>query len=209
MGDALPAVQLGTGHRAVTVSAGLGATCAILGKTGGPQVLGRNPYGGLGLGDNRPRGDERPDMGDASPSLARAGAHRSAGVRGVPQHLRGSRRRRGQMLGRRDRGSTWDRSALEYPASPAWSHTGHRARETTRSRHRPVRPDPDPDLAQRPRKTTGNPRSRCDATGRTVGRGPGHSLEPRHHSIHPRRGWTPFVHAIGECAPATPFYSRM
>jgi alpha-tubulin suppressor-like RCC1 family protein len=69
MGDALPAVQLGTGHRAVTVSAGLGATCAIL-EDGGLKCWGGNPYGGLGLGDNRPRGDERPDMGDALPEVS-------------------------------------------------------------------------------------------------------------------------------------------
>jgi cysteine-rich repeat protein len=68
MGDALSAVNLGTGRTALDVVAGYGDTCALLDN----QTLkcwGQNWYGMLGLGDTQNRGASPSDMGDNLPPL--------------------------------------------------------------------------------------------------------------------------------------------
>lgn len=73
MGDTLPAVNLGTGRRAVAVSAGDNHTCAIL-DNGQVKCWGRNNLGQLGRGDVTVFpdviGDSPTEMGDALPAVA-------------------------------------------------------------------------------------------------------------------------------------------
>jgi alpha-tubulin suppressor-like RCC1 family protein len=70
MGDDLPAVDLGTGQRAVSVAVGMGlnsyasASCAVL-DTGALKCWGYNAFGTLGVGDTAPRGEDVATMGDA------------------------------------------------------------------------------------------------------------------------------------------------
>ena len=64
MGDALPAVDLGTGRTAIAVSAGSRHTCALL-DDATVKCWGDNQYGQLGLGDTDDRGDTPGEMGDA------------------------------------------------------------------------------------------------------------------------------------------------
>ena len=69
MGDALPAVALGTGRTATAVSVGSQHTCAIL-DDGSVKCWGDNSSGGrLGLGDTASRGDGPGEMGDALPAV--------------------------------------------------------------------------------------------------------------------------------------------
>src|SRR3569832_2245523 len=68
MGDALPAVQLGTGHTAISIAAGYNHTCALL-DNGKLKCWGDNSAGQLGLGDTVNRGDQSDQMGDALPSV--------------------------------------------------------------------------------------------------------------------------------------------
>jgi len=72
MGDALPAVNLGTGKEAIAIAAGLAndnrnSTCALFGD-GSVKCWGGNTNGELGLGDNLHRGDGPGEMGDALPA---------------------------------------------------------------------------------------------------------------------------------------------
>jgi cysteine-rich repeat protein len=64
MGDALTAVDLGTGHTATAIAAGSGHTCAVL-DDGSVKCWGYNASGQLGLGDVDDRGDDPGEMGDA------------------------------------------------------------------------------------------------------------------------------------------------
>jgi alpha-tubulin suppressor-like RCC1 family protein len=64
MGDTLPAVDLGTGHAARNVVAGLSHTCAVLDDST-IRCWGENTLGQLGLGDQYSRGDGPGEMGDA------------------------------------------------------------------------------------------------------------------------------------------------
>ena len=68
MGDGLPAVDLGTGARAMSISAGHMRTCAVL-EDGKIKCWGLNLGGVLGLGDLESRGDEPGEMGDALPPV--------------------------------------------------------------------------------------------------------------------------------------------
>jgi alpha-tubulin suppressor-like RCC1 family protein len=68
MGDALPAVDLGSGRNAVALSAGSHHTCALL-DYGAVKCWGDNGFGQLGLGDTDPRGDTPAGMGDALPAV--------------------------------------------------------------------------------------------------------------------------------------------
>ncbi|MCB1017084.1 MAG: carboxypeptidase regulatory-like domain-containing protein [Acidimicrobiales bacterium] len=68
MGDALPAVALGTGRTALAVSAGSHHTCALL-DTLAVKCWGANGGGQLGLGDTARRGDGPGEMGDALPAV--------------------------------------------------------------------------------------------------------------------------------------------
>jgi cysteine-rich repeat protein len=68
MGDALPAVDLGTGENAIAISAGMAHTCVIL-ASGAVKCWGLNSFGGLGLGDGQHRGMKPGDMGDALPTV--------------------------------------------------------------------------------------------------------------------------------------------
>jgi cysteine-rich repeat protein len=64
MGDALPAISLGTGRRAVSVE----PQCALL-DDGSVKCWGSNWLGSLGLGDMEDRGDEPGEMGDDLPAV--------------------------------------------------------------------------------------------------------------------------------------------
>ncbi|MET0791393.1 MAG: hypothetical protein ABW061_07715 [Polyangiaceae bacterium] len=64
MGDALPALNLGTGRKAKFIAAGHAHACAIL-DDGSSKCWGLNGYGQLGQGDARGRGALPSDMGDA------------------------------------------------------------------------------------------------------------------------------------------------
>ena len=66
MGAALPAVDLGVGRHAKSVSAGVVHTCAVL-DDDSIKCWGSNFRGALGLGDEANRGDEPNEMGDALP----------------------------------------------------------------------------------------------------------------------------------------------
>jgi len=66
MGERLPAVNLGTGRTARSLSLGFDHTCAVL-DNGTIKCWGNNTGGQLGLGDTKVRGDEPGEMGDALP----------------------------------------------------------------------------------------------------------------------------------------------
>ncbi len=68
MGDALPAVDLGTAAVAVSLAAGDYHSCAWL-DDGRVKCWGRNQYGSLGLGDVEDRGDEPGEMGEQLPAV--------------------------------------------------------------------------------------------------------------------------------------------
>ena len=69
MGDDLPAVALGTGRTAASVTAGSFHTCALL-DNGTVRCWGANSSGKLGLGDTANRGDGVNEMGDNLPAVA-------------------------------------------------------------------------------------------------------------------------------------------
>lgn len=68
MGDALPAVALGTGRTVTAVVAGPSHTCAIL-DNHQLKCFGDNRLGQLGLGDTESRGDQPDEMGDRLPAV--------------------------------------------------------------------------------------------------------------------------------------------
>jgi alpha-tubulin suppressor-like RCC1 family protein len=68
MGDALPAVPLGTGRSARQVVAGAYHTCALL-DDGTVKCWGSNTYGELGQGDTIFRGNAPGQMGDSLHSI--------------------------------------------------------------------------------------------------------------------------------------------
>ncbi len=69
MGDALPAVDLGTGRTAVAISSSFVNTCALLDNLT-VKCWGRNDRGQLGLGDTANRGDGPGEMGNSLPAVA-------------------------------------------------------------------------------------------------------------------------------------------
>lgn len=68
MGDALPAVALGSGRHAVSLSLGGAHTCVVL-DDHSIKCWGRNAFGTLGLGDTDDRGDGPGEMGAALPTV--------------------------------------------------------------------------------------------------------------------------------------------
>lgn len=69
MGDALPAVPLGTGRSVVALTAGFGHHCVIL-DDATIKCWGAGTSGALGLGSVTHRGDQPGEMGDALPIVA-------------------------------------------------------------------------------------------------------------------------------------------
>ncbi|WP_413943337.1 RCC1 domain-containing protein [Bdellovibrio sp. HCB-162] len=76
MGDALPAINLGTGRTALQVAAGNNHTCAILDNFS-VKCWGNNSNGNLGIGNVTVMGDGAGEMGDALPA-ADLGTNRKA-----------------------------------------------------------------------------------------------------------------------------------
>ncbi len=68
MGDALPAVDLGTGKKVLGISIAGFSTCARL-DDGTTKCWGYNSVGQLGIGDALDRGDSPGEMGDALPAI--------------------------------------------------------------------------------------------------------------------------------------------
>jgi hypothetical protein len=68
MGDALPAVALGTARTAKRIALGPGEYCAIL-DDDTLKCWGTNDSGELGQGDTTARGDQASDMGDSLPRV--------------------------------------------------------------------------------------------------------------------------------------------
>ncbi len=66
MGNALPAIDLGSGQTATQIAAGVSHSCALL-DNGSVKCWGRNGAGQLGLGDTDTRGDD--ESGDAIPAV--------------------------------------------------------------------------------------------------------------------------------------------
>ena len=69
MGNALPAVNLGTGRTATAVDGGSGFTCALL-DNASVKCWGQNNFGQLGLGDTAVRGDAGGEMGNSLPTVS-------------------------------------------------------------------------------------------------------------------------------------------
>ncbi len=78
MGDALPAVSLGTGRTAKAIVAGSFHTCALL-DNDIVKCWGFNAIGSLGLGDWAHRGNGPGEMGDALP-VVNLGTGRTAKI---------------------------------------------------------------------------------------------------------------------------------
>jgi RHS repeat-associated protein len=68
MGDALPALDLGSGRTALSIHAMAAATCALLDNQQ-VKCWGANNSGQLGLGDTNNRGDNPGEMGDTLPVI--------------------------------------------------------------------------------------------------------------------------------------------
>ena len=68
MGDALPAIDLGSGRTAQTISTGGYHSCALL-DDNSVKCWGSNSSGQLGQGDRNPRGDAPGEMSDALPAI--------------------------------------------------------------------------------------------------------------------------------------------
>ena len=85
MGDALPAVSLGTGRTATAISAGVNSTCALL-DNGTVKCWGANSAGQLGYGDTAARGDNADEMGDALPAVNLGAGRTATGVATANTH---------------------------------------------------------------------------------------------------------------------------
>lgn len=68
LGDALPAVNLGSGRRATSVAVGSAMSCALL-VDGAVKCWGSGFLGALGLGDDMHRGASSSQLGDALPEV--------------------------------------------------------------------------------------------------------------------------------------------
>ncbi len=85
MGDALPAVDLGSGRRAVAITAGTTHTCALF-DDGAVKCWGLNPSGELGLGDALERGDAADDLGNALPAINMGSGRRAVAIAAGGDH---------------------------------------------------------------------------------------------------------------------------
>ncbi len=86
MGDALPALNFGTGLSAVMITAGDRFSCALL-NNGKIKCWGDNEYGQLGSGDVSSRGGTPNSMGDQLPFVNLGSNVKSIELRGGRQHL--------------------------------------------------------------------------------------------------------------------------
>jgi alpha-tubulin suppressor-like RCC1 family protein len=68
MGEALRAIDVGTGRKVIQLAVGDAHACALL-DNGAVKCWGNNSNGELGLGDRENRGDDAGEMGDNLPSV--------------------------------------------------------------------------------------------------------------------------------------------
>ncbi len=68
MGDQLPAVDLGSGARALAIAVGSNFVCSLI-SGGGLKCIGGNAHGQLGLGDTTTRERAAGNLGDALPFI--------------------------------------------------------------------------------------------------------------------------------------------
>lgn len=85
MGDSLPAVNLGTGRRALQLAGGESHVCALL-DDASLKCWGTNLRGQLGQGDTQPRGVQPSDMGDALDAIDLGTGRRAVQVTAGGRH---------------------------------------------------------------------------------------------------------------------------
>jgi alpha-tubulin suppressor-like RCC1 family protein len=85
MGDALDAIDLGTGRTATAIGAGLEHSCAVL-DDGSAKCWGENGVGQLGLDDASDRGNAVGEMGDALDPIDVGTGRRAVRVEGGAEH---------------------------------------------------------------------------------------------------------------------------
>ena len=85
MGDALPAVDLGTERTATMIAVGANHSCALL-DNATLKCWGRNSLGQLGYSDTTTRGDNANEMGDSLPAVAFATGRTPTAVVAGAQH---------------------------------------------------------------------------------------------------------------------------
>ncbi|MGA0081764.1 MAG: RCC1 domain-containing protein, partial [Ilumatobacteraceae bacterium] len=85
MGDALAAVDLGTGRTATMIAVGANHSCALL-DNASLKCWGRNSFGQLGYNDTTTRGDNANEMGNSLPEISFAAGRTPTAVVAGAQH---------------------------------------------------------------------------------------------------------------------------
>ncbi|MEI7972403.1 MAG: hypothetical protein WCI10_07690 [Actinomycetota bacterium] len=85
MGDALPAVDLGTGRIATMIAAGSNHSCALL-DNATVKCWGRSASGQLGYNDTVTRGDGAGEMGNALPAISFAAGRTATAIAAGANH---------------------------------------------------------------------------------------------------------------------------
>jgi alpha-tubulin suppressor-like RCC1 family protein len=85
MGDALPAVDLGTGRTATMIAVGSNHSCALL-DDATVKCWGRSNYGQLGYSNTTTRGDGAGEMGNALPAVSFAAGRTATAIAAGANH---------------------------------------------------------------------------------------------------------------------------